>query len=214
MPRWTMHGEPLSRSLESLLAEEQGGGPALTMNQMCARTEGRGVYLMIVVLSMPFLIPVAVPGVSVFFGFMVGWLAFRLALGLPSALPRWLGDRPLPANFQHAVLRSGRRVLLWIERMSKPRRTAWLAWPAARLANCGLIIFLAFLLALPIPPVLPFTNTLPGVGILLLAVSMMEEDGVMIWFAYGAVGLTVIYFALAGGLIWTAMVNLFSILGS
>ena len=206
-----MHGEPLSRSLEALLAEEREGGAAMTLNQMIARTEGRGIYLMIVVLSMPFLIPVSIPGFSTLFGLMVGWLALRLAMGLPAGLPRWLGDRPLPHGFQHKVLAGGRRVLLWIERLSKPRRTTWLTWRAARVANSLVILFLAFLLALPIPPLLPFTNTLPGLAILLLAVSMMEEDGVLIWLAYGCVGFTLTYFGLAAGLIWKGLVSLFAV---
>jgi hypothetical protein len=40
------------------------------------------------------------------------------------------------------------------------------------------------LLALPFPPFPPLTNSLPCYCIILLSASMMEEDGVAIWWAY------------------------------
>lgn len=207
------HGQPLSQSLEALLREESDDGQALTLNQIFARTEGRGIHLVIVLLSLPFLIPVSIPGVSTLFGVVVGWLAARLALNLPASLPRCMGDRPLPHGFQHKVLASGRRVLIWIEKISSPRRTTWMTWRASRMGNGLLLLFLAFLLALPIPPIVPFTNTLPGIAILLVAVSMMEEDGVLIWLGYAAVALSLGYFWLMGDLIWRGLTRLFSMVG-
>lgn len=197
--------------MEALLREETVDGRALTLNQIFARTEGRGMYLVMVLLSLPFLIPVSIPGVSTLFGIVVGWLAARLAFDLPASLPASMGDRPLPHGFQHKVLASGRRVLLWIEKISCPRRTTWMTWRAARMGNGLLILFLAFLLALPIPPIVPFTNTLPGIAILLVSVSMMEEDGVLIWLGYAATALALGYFWLVGDLIWRGLARLFSV---
>ena len=63
--------------------------------------------------------------------------------------------------------------------------------------NAILIAFMAFLLALPVP--LPFTNTLPAYTIILLAASMMEEDGVLIWLGYGVATGALAYFGLISG---------------
>jgi len=65
----------------------------------------------------------------------------------------------------------------------------------ARRGNALLLAFMAFLLALPIPPLILFSNTLPSYAIILLAASMMEEDGVLIWFGYAMSLATVIYLA-------------------
>jgi hypothetical protein len=46
---------------------------------------------------------------------------------------------------------------------------------------------------LPFPPFPPFTNALPAYSIILLAASMMEEDGVLIWVGYIVSVGTVIY---------------------
>ena len=67
---------------------------------------------------------------------------------------------------------------------------------AARFVNALLMCFMGLLLALPFPPLPPLTNTLPCYCIILLAASMMEEDGVMIWFAYLLSLGTVVYLAL------------------
>jgi len=57
-----------------------------------------------------------------------------------------------------------------------PRRTAWMSWRIARLGHALLIVFMAFLLTLPLPsPPFLGSNALPSYGIILLAVSMMEE---------------------------------------
>jgi hypothetical protein len=68
-----------------------------------------------------------------------------------------------------------------------------LSWPAARAVNSLVIVWMAFLLALPL--VIPFTNTTPAYAIMFMAASMMEEDGVMIWVGYAASVGTTIYFA-------------------
>ena len=68
---------------------------------------------------------------------------------------------------------------------------------------------MAFLLALPIPPIVPLTNTLPAICILVTALAMMEEDGLLIWLGYAMGALTVFYFVLTASLIISAMTKLF-----
>jgi len=51
---------------------------------------------------------------------------------------------------------------------------------------------MAFCLAQPLP--IPLTNMLPAYAILLVALSMMEEDGAMIWAGYAVAVGTLAYF--------------------
>src|SRR5262245_58266282 len=174
-----MH-EPLSQSLERFLS---GRNPTaeVTLNELLERTEGRGIYLLIVVLSLPFVIPVSIPGFSTVFGAVIIILAMRMALSLPPHLPKSLGQRSLTPTTQRRLLNGSLKLLRFIEKGVRPRKTQWLTWRAARMANALLMTFMAMLLALPIPPVIPFTNSFPSYAIILVAVSMMEEDGVLIW---------------------------------
>ena len=191
---------PLSQSLAQIL-ENHPGGQAVTLNDLLRSTEGRGLYLVIILLSLPFIGPVSVPGVSVPFGGVIALLAFRLALGRPPHIPKKFGDRPLPKGLKKIILGGGVRFLRFIEKGVKPRRTEWMGWRLAHAGNALLITAMAVLLMLPFPPIPPFTNALPTYAIILLAASMMEEDGVMIWLGYAMSLGTVIYLAFWAGVI-------------
>ena len=194
-----MH-EPLSQRLARIMETGADAG-GLTLNSMLERTAGRGIYLVMIVLCVPFITPVPLPGVSTILGSVVIVLALRMALALPPRLPRFMGERPLPEGVQRVVLGGSVRLLRWIERFARPRKTQWLGWPVARLGNAMVILSMAVLLTMPVPPFMLFSNSLPSLAIILTAVSMMEEDGRMIWLAYLASLVTVLWFGLSAGVI-------------
>ena len=186
---------PLSRSLEEMLVGS-GQTERPTMNELLERTEGRGLYLMMIILCLPFVAPLPIVGASTPLGTVICLLAARLGFGLSPRLPKFIGERRLPSDRFPKVVRGGVRLLQFIERWIKPRGTGWLSWRAARAGNALLLVFMAFLLALPLP--IPATNLLPADAIVLVAACMMEEDGVLIWLGYAVSLITVIYFAAWG----------------
>jgi hypothetical protein len=192
-----MSHEPLSRSLERV-TQESG---IQNLNDLVARTRGRGIFLVMIVLCLPFISPVPVPGLSNVVGLALFVVSVRLFLGLPSRLPHFIGSRPWPASRMERVTRASLCFLRWLERVVKPRRSAWLVRPAMVRLNAVVLGFLSLLLALPIPPIIPFSNSLPAHGIILLSASMMEEDGAAIWVAYAIGVATVVYLGLFAGAI-------------
>jgi hypothetical protein len=199
--------QPLSQTLVELLNENSAQVP-LTLNMLLERTQGRGLYILMVVLCLPFVVPLSVPGLSTVMGITIFVLAVRQAVGKPPRLPRALGERPLPDQLKQRVVVSGAKVLCKLEKLVRPRRTHWLSWPAARLANGLLIAVMAFLLALPLPsPPFFFTNSFPSYTIILLALSMMERDGLTIWLGYAAAAGTLAYFGFWADLILNHLVN-------
>lgn len=191
---------PLSDRLGDLL-EEQADSQGMSLKLILERTEGRGIYLVMMFACLPFVVPVSLPGLSTVMGLIVGVLSVRLALGKPPALPRFLAQRTLKPKTVRRILKASLRFLRFLEKMVRPRRTRWLASPSAMFLNGALMAFMAFLLALPFPPIVLFTNSLPSYAIILIAVSIMEEDGVTIWLGYAAVAATLIYFGLMGGVL-------------
>ncbi len=183
---------PLSHSLAAILQEEQAPG-GLTLNLLIERTERRGLFLVLILLSLPFITPIPLPGLSNVIGFVILLLAIRLALRMPPYLPRFVGERKLSPERMHKVLQASVRFLRFMEKWVKPRRTDWLTWRAAQFGNALLLALMAFVLFLPIPPIVPFSNSLPSYAIILMAASMMEEDGLMIWLAYGVCLATLAY---------------------
>jgi len=188
--------EPLSQSLTHLL---ERGASERTLNELLAGTHGRGHYLVMILLCLPFMVPLPLPGASMLVGVVLMIMGARMALGQTPHLPRWLGTRRLPKGMGLRLLSGTIRLLRGIEQFIRPRRTRWMKWRSARFGNALLILFMALLLALPIPPIIPFTNTFPACAIIVIAASVMEEDGVMIWLGYAAAAFTVVYLMVLGG---------------
>lgn len=177
----------------------QGTEGELNLQQVVDRTGGRGSYLLLVFLCLPFTTPIPLPGVSTVFGIVIGWIALAGSGGQGLRLPGWLGRRSLSVEKQQLVLRASRRLVGWIEKVVRPRRSHWLGTPVSRRAHGLLLAFLSSLLLLPLP--VPFTNSLPGYGIILTSTCLMERDGRMIFVAYLVSLLATVYVlaALIGG---------------
>ena len=189
-----MEHEPLSVTLERALAAGDADG-TLTLNDLVARTGARGPFALIVLLCLPFVTPLSLPGISNVFGFVIMLLAWRLARGQPARLPAALGERDVEGRRMHKVVVAALKVIRFLEKWVKPRRTVWLGWPAARAGNALVILVGGLLLLLPIPPTIPLSNMLPAYATILVAASMMEEDGWLIWAGYTLMLATTIYFA-------------------
>lgn len=187
--------ETLSQELARLVESAPTDQP-LTLNRLLQDTGGRGLFLVVILLSLPFITPIPLPGVSTVLGLVIGLLAVRLAVGLPPALPKTLGDRSLDAGSSRKILAASVKLIRLIEKLARPRFSAWLDWRAVRFFNAGLMALMAFLLMLPFPPFPPFTNSLPAWSLIILAASMMEEDGALIWAGYSLSVATAIYLVL------------------
>ena len=199
------HAETLSQELARLV-DQAPADRSLTLNSLLRDTVGRGLFLVVILLSLPFITPIPLPGVSMVMGLVIGVLAVRLALGLPPRLPRALGERSLEAGFSQKVLSASVKLLQLVEKLAKPRHSAWLDWAPVRAANALLVALMALLL-MP-----PFTNSLPAYSIILLAASMMEEDGVLIWVAYAISAGTAIYLMLILAALESAFQRLYNYL--
>src|SRR4051812_23902291 len=114
------HHLPLSVSLEQIL-EHEAAREKLSLNFLLEQTEGRGLYLVMILLCLPFVVPVAIPGMSVVLGAVIFWLALRLSVELPPHLPKFIGGRFLPPEKMKTVLRASVRLLKFLEKIVRPR---------------------------------------------------------------------------------------------
>ena len=69
------------------------------------------------------------------------------------------------------------------------------------LAFLAAILVGTLLLMLPLG-LIPFSNTLPGIAILLLAVGMSQRDGLLVAAGYGMIVLTLVYFSFLAWAAW------------
>lgn len=160
-----------------------------------------GLLLLTALLTLVFLVPVSIPGVSTVFGAAILLIGvsrlFNRALWLPKRFQR----RRLPTEKLRAALHKGIILVRRMERISRPHRMNWLTCGRVMgVLNDGALILSACLLMAPFG-FIPFSNTLPGLASLFLAVGLMQRDGAAILLGHLANFATIIYFAalIAGG---------------
>lgn len=165
-----------------------------SLGAVLSATRGRGFELLLVLISLPFITPIPLPGLSTPFGAIVVIIGARLALGRRPWLPRRLLRRELPPRFVGRVLTAARVVVRWLEVLARPRFDFLHRHELYRRSAGALITVSGVLLLLPIP--VPFTNTLPAATVLLLSAGAIERDGLFFIGGTFVFILTLAYFAL------------------
>jgi hypothetical protein len=134
--------------------------------------------LLSIFLCIPFLFPVPLPGLSTAFGFAIIFLALRGMFSRRPKLPEFIGKREISAQSVEKICFNAKRTLLKIERYVHSR-FGFVSTRFAQILSCLAIISSSLALAVPVPPVIPFTNFFPAFAILLLCVAELEEDGLV-----------------------------------
>ena len=170
------------------LAQQFADRPA-RLSELLAATQDRGFDVLLLLIALPFLTPVPLPGLSTPFGFVVLVIGARLALGRRPWLPEKLLQRKLPARFIARALAAASRAVRCLEVLLRPRLDfLHEQWIYRRVAGT-LILISGFLLLLPLP--IPLTNSLPALTVVLLAAGAMERDG--LFFLAGCTTFTVTF---------------------
>lgn len=180
----------LSEELERLL--QQFAMRSVTLRELIAVLEGRAYDLLLLLLALPFLVPVPLPGLSTVFGLVIAVIAARLMIGQRPWLPARMLDTKLPEKFFPLLLGSARRILKAFEVLLRPRALWITAAPLPQL-HAMIIFVAAVVLLLPLPP---GTNFPPALVIVLMAGGLLERDGLFVLTAYVAFALNVVFFAL------------------
>ncbi|HKK97019.1 MAG TPA: exopolysaccharide biosynthesis protein [Marivita sp.] len=163
----------ISDRLDLLAAESQN--EAVTLGWVLAQLNERAFGLFLLVLALPCCIPflygipqvVALPlmfvAAQILLGRRVPWLPTRLAArSVASAELRTLADRAGPW-------------LRKIEAVSRPRLGFLTRAPMDRVVGAALVLFSASIL---VP--LPGTNTVPGIAVVVVAMGLLQRDGILV----------------------------------
>jgi hypothetical protein len=172
----------------------------ITVRDLLERLGQSGMQLFAVFLTLPFLVPVSVPGVSTVFGLVIILIGVGVAFDQLPWLPGFVLRREVPAGSLGKALEQGAKLVARFEKLLHPR---WgtLAHGAAVTRFNGLVLAFAGVLLMAPFGFVPFSNTLPGLAILFLALGILERDGLFVLLGYLMTAATVLYF---GILIWGA----------
>lgn len=166
--------QKLSSVLRSALDTDQDG--YVTVGEVLDRVAERGFGLLLFVVAIPTLIPVLPPGASGVVGMIYIALGAQIVAGLAHPwLPRRVRSHRLSPKAVNAIKERGVSLMERIEKMSRPR---WLFVENSLLIRllALLIILNGIILFLPIP----FMNTLPAMGILVMGIGLLNRDGVFL----------------------------------
>lgn len=194
--------ESLVEKLETIIQTLPPG--QVTLAKIIDIIGNDSLMLITIFLSLVFLIPVSIPGVSTVFGSGILLIGVSLLFRNTLYMPKKIQERPIASE---KLVKGMRGALTWLrrlEKISKPGRLPWLA-TRATLLNKLAYILAAVLLMMPFGFV-PFSNTLPAIALIFFAIGAIQKDGLSILFGHLMNIVTIIYFGAliaAGG--WTIL---------
>lgn len=189
--------DSLGATLEAVASDLSG--ETVTLRDVLGLLGEQGLLVFCAFLTLPFLLPVSIPGVSTVFGIVIILLGGSIAFNRLPWLPTRLMDRPMAVERLAPVLARGAKFVARFDRLTHPRLLYLTGSSALKRAHGLGLIFSGVLLLFPFG-LIPFSNTLPAFAILFFTLGLLQRDGYFISAAYGMMFLTMAYFgALAYG---------------
>ncbi|MFA4938796.1 exopolysaccharide biosynthesis protein [Brevundimonas sp.] len=152
---------------------DDGGDAGLTLHEIRDRLDERAYGLLILLLSIPCLVP-GLYGVPQVVGLIVILLAGQMLVGREEPwLPRWFLNLRCKGVWLKAMADFAETKLGWIDRLSRPRLRRFADGPGEKLAA-------VFMILATLTIVMPLTNTIPSVALALLSVGLIQRDGLFV----------------------------------
>ncbi len=165
----------------------------ISVGDLLAALGDRAIGALMFFFAAPNILPVP-PGVSTLLGAPLLFLSAQLMLGMRPWLPGVITRRSISRDDLATLVR---RIVPWLakaEKLLKPRALVLVRPPVEYVVGLVCLV-LAAILMLPIP----LGNTLPALAISLLALGVLERDGV--WIAIG-LGASAVAGTVVSGVVW------------
>jgi hypothetical protein len=160
---------------EVIAACEQEG--TITVGEFLKMLGDKSFCLAILVFSLPNSLPVpGIPGFSTLTGLPITFIGVQMMLGRPALwLPYRFANKSFSKQGVGKMLAKALPTVIWLEKFLKPRWLPLTSRFGERVLGAFFVV-LSLVIALPIPG----GNFLPGVSMSLLALGMIERDGVFL----------------------------------
>lgn len=188
----TVQQDDVSHNVTRLLRRlaDDGGDAGLTLHEIRDRLDERAYGLLILLLSIPCLVP-GLYGVPQVVGLIVILLAGQMLVGREEPwLPRWFLNLRCKGSWLKAMADFAETKLGWIDRLSRPRLRRFADGPGEKLAA-------VFMILATVTIVMPLTNTIPSIALALLSVGLIQRDGL---FVLAGCAVTTVWLTILGAL--------------
>ncbi len=146
---------------------------SITVGEIADQLGTTGFGFVIILLSVPALIPIPGP-FGLVFGSALAIVAMQVICGASKFwLPTWMRERRLSSDMAQRISTLMVKWLKPVERLVHPRRMRFMSNPAFKPFYGVPVLLLAISLALP----LPLGNVLPCFALIVLALGLMARDG-------------------------------------
>lgn len=167
------------RPLSALITEDISKIPdgRISLFEMLALFHERGFGFFLLIFALPMALPIPVPpGINIALASPLLFLTIQQALGLEKVwLPKWLGDKTMASDSFRAMLTKSLPWLIRVEKIISPRLGIITGGVFSNLIGlAGLIM--ALCVTIPVP----MTNTIPSLGIALMAIGVLMRDGLAV----------------------------------
>lgn len=201
----TMLDQKISDSQAS--EEKQNLNVFVTIGELENVLEGRGLITMTLIFALPFVQPIPIPGLSIMFGLIIFALGLKVAFGTHGKLPEFVRKKKLEPATVQKMARGGRKVFGRLEKLFRPRLSFLVFSPGSQGAGLTLMVC-GVAMALPLPPVILFSNSLPALAVIFICLGMIERDGLFVAAGHVMGLATWIYFGFWWEIIWLAITHI------
>jgi hypothetical protein len=164
-------GKAASQLVDNLATELDGD--RVTVGTLLKSLEGRGLGLILLILSLPMCVP-NIPGISTLFGLLLLGPSIQMIFGSKTAwMPGFVKRWSFKGDDLRKALRACGKLLHKLEYLAKPRLTALTSRPGMIFSGLQTLI-MALVLLLPMPG----ANILPGIAVALTGLGVLQRDGI------------------------------------
>lgn len=163
----------------------------ISLRELFDALDDRALAALIFIFALPNVVPTP-PGTSAVLGVPLVILSAQLLAGTRPWLPNFLAQRSMSREIFKVVIDKAAPWLSRSERLMRPRLLILCSGPMERLIG-AICLILGVILMLPIP----LGNMLPALAICVLALGVLERDGLWIVAGCGVTGVAV-------GVLWGA----------
>lgn len=178
----------LCEELEAIAAVCRSGKP--TFRDLLRGTTHRDHALLTLFLSLCFMHPFPMFGVSTVLGGAILVAGVRMSMGKGPWVPERWRDRPLPGKSLAKVFGFAAKGMRRLEVIARPRG-AWVEHPWVRRANGAAAAFCGLLIMMPLPPP---TNFPPALALMLLSIGILKSDALWLAAGYCALAANIAFF--------------------
>ena len=182
----------LSVTIEKTFGDVDGH---ITLRQVLDQLEVRSFGILLAILSLPSALPVPAPGYSVPFGIALIFLGIQMVLDRDYPwFPERLLARQIAVKKDSKLVGSMIKFSAFFERFIKPRLNFVYGTHGFRRLLGAVVLICGMSMCVPVP----LTNTAPALGIFLIGLGSLEEDGLI---GIGGMGVSLAGLALAATVI-------------